>query len=114
MDSKRSRYKRAVPRAFSLPFPSKDDSADWTCFTYTIRFQNIKPGMDPMQRSASDFLLLSPQVLDEEVASISVHLNLTAFASVESKLAYCGVLHISQQNVRILKLRSPFEFAMFL
>ena len=104
MDSKRCRYKRAVPRAFSLPFISKDDSATWTCFTYTIRFQNFKPGTDPMQHSASDFLLLSPQPLDEEASNICVHLNLPAFASVESKFAYCGVLNVSREKVRLRPL----------
>ncbi|KAG0622718.1 hypothetical protein M758_3G118600 [Ceratodon purpureus] len=103
MDSKRSRYKRAVPRAFSLPFTSKDGSAAWTCFAYTIRFQNFKPGTDPMQHSASDFVLLSPQPLDEEASNICVHLNLPAFASVESKFAYCGVLNVSHDKVEIVK-----------
>jgi hypothetical protein len=101
MESKRSRYKRAVPRAFSLPSTSTDDSAAWTCFTYTIRFQNFKPGTDPMQHSASDFLLLSPQLLDEEASNICVHLNLPAFASVESKFAYCGVLDVSHEKVNL-------------
>lgn len=101
MDSKRSRYKRAVPRAFSLPFTSKDDCVGWTSFTYTIRFRNFKPGADPMQHSASDFLLLSPRLLNEEAANICVHLNLSAFASVESKLTYCGVLNISHENVSL-------------
>lgn len=101
MDSRHVRYKRVIPKEFRLPFTSEDGSAGWTCFTYTIRFLNFKAGTDPIQQSASEFLLLSPQLLDEEVSSISVHLNLPAFAAVDSKLNYCGVLNVSPEKVSL-------------
>ncbi|XP_024363925.1 endoribonuclease Dicer homolog 1 isoform X2 [Physcomitrium patens] len=103
MDSRHVRYKRVIPKEFRLPFTSEDGSAGWTCFTYTIRFLNFKAGTDPIQQSASEFLLLSPQLLDEEVSSISVHLNLPAFAAVDSKLNYCGVLNVSPEKVETVK-----------
>lgn len=105
------RYERVIPFAFRHEFSSQCPGT-WTCFTYAIRFQNFKPGTDPIQQSASDFLLLSPLVLDEEASTLSVDLHLPADASVEARISSCGTLILNKDKVTETYLVTFFKLSL--
>ncbi len=68
-------------------------------FLYSIRFQNFQAGTDPLQHLASDFLMLTPQLLDAEAATMQVKLQLPAWASVQAHMQACGQISLDHSQV---------------
>jgi len=68
-------------------------------FLYSIRFQNFQAGTDPLQHLASDFLMLTPQLLDAEAATMQVKLQLPAWASVQARMQACGQISLDHSQV---------------
>ncbi len=78
-------------------------------FLYSIRFQNFQAGTDPLHHLASDFLMLTPQLLDAEAATMQVKLQLPAWASVQAHMQACGQISLDHSQVLWFSNSLPFS-----
>ncbi|KAL2649614.1 hypothetical protein R1flu_017742 [Riccia fluitans] len=71
----------------------------FSCHAYSIRFDVVESGADPSQILAFDFALITPEVVDYEVAAIDVMLYLPSQDSILAQTAPCGTVAFEADQI---------------
>ncbi|KAJ7553121.1 hypothetical protein O6H91_06G085000 [Diphasiastrum complanatum] len=81
---------------------------------YAIRYGIVEPGLDAMQADASDFALLAPTKLDDEVGRMCVKLFLPLEAVAEARLTYYGTVLLDSDKVNLMRKFNVWIFSLIL
>lgn len=82
--------------------PMADPSGRSLFYTYSIRFQVLEIGLNPLEEQATDFALITPSALETEVAHMSVNLHLPGQVFLKANLSPCQPVELDYDQVSFL------------
>ncbi|KAL3691781.1 hypothetical protein R1sor_005432 [Riccia sorocarpa] len=93
---------------------SQDPAGKFRFHVYTVRYNVLESGVDPVQLVACDFALVTPEELDAEIAEMVVNLYLPSQASVVAKITPCGSDAFEAQQMDVIKRFNSWLFSVVL